>query len=84
MPAIAIAVFLAASSLRASEGLPLEGLPALREAARGGHLPTGLALAPVALVAVFIVGSGRCGSTMRAAARSSWRPAAGARGTRRS
>jgi hypothetical protein len=42
--------------LLASVVATLEGLPALRDAARGGRLPAGLSLAPVLLVGAFIVG----------------------------
>jgi hypothetical protein len=42
--------------LLASVVATLEGLPALREAARAGRLPSGLSLLPVVLVGLFIVG----------------------------
>lgn len=42
--------------LLASVVATLEGLPALRDAARAGRLPPGLSLLPVVLVGVFIVG----------------------------
>jgi hypothetical protein len=42
--------------LIASVVATLEGLPALREAARGGRVPPGLTLVPVTMMAVFIVG----------------------------
>jgi hypothetical protein len=42
--------------LLASVVATLEGLPALREAARAGRLPAGLSLLPVVLVGLFIVG----------------------------
>lgn len=44
--------------LLASVVASLEGLPALRDAAREGRLPTGLTLVPVVLMGAFIVGYG--------------------------